>query len=83
MAGISGNMVKIDDKELKKAMKAWDKEQEDIAWAKKKAIYGRNFNEKKFYELEAFWPNFWAWMYLLPFLLLILAVIWKKYTSYL
>ena len=61
----------IDDKSLKKALKEIDKELEDKAWAEKKAVYGRHFNAPKFYELDAFWPNFWAWAtFLIPTLLL-------------
>ena len=51
--------------DLEKALKEIDKEQEDKAWNEKKRIYGDKFNAPKFYELEKFWPNFWAvfWLF--------------------
>ena len=48
--------------DIEKAIKQALKEEEDIAWAKKKAEYGKKFTSKKSYELERFWPNFWSWL---------------------
>jgi len=67
-------------KSLKDAIRDVEKEIEDKAWSEKKAIYGNKFNAQKFYELSRFWPNFWAVMWLLWPLWLILAlkyVPWK------
>ena len=70
----------MDNKSLKEALKEIDKELEDKAWAEKKAIYGNKFNEKKFYELDAFWPNFWAWVSFLWIPALMLFLIWRQHS---
>ena len=64
--------------DIDKAIKQILKEEEDIAWAKKKAEYGKKFTSKKFYELERFWPNFWAW---LPLVVVFIVVTIAKYKN--
>lgn len=66
--------------DLNKALKEVDKEAEDRAWAEKKKIYGDKFNAPKFYELSSFWPNFWAWFWIVLIWGPILGIVyWKTY----
>lgn len=61
--------------ELDKVIKEIEREAEDKAWEAKKKAYPNMFKGSKHYELEKFWPNFWAVFWLFWPLWLILA--WK------
>lgn len=66
----------MNDDQIRKLIKQAEKEEEDKAWALKKTEYGDKFNAPKFYELESFWPNFWAWVQLavIPIAFLIMLI---------
>ena len=68
-----------DDKWLKKELEKVSREQEDEAWAKKRAEYGEKFDSKKFYELDRFWPNFWSWF---PYLTMIAIAVYFLFPSF-
>lgn len=65
--------------DIQKAFKQIEREEEDKAWNAKRAEYGKKFNAPKFYELERFWPNFWAIFSLgWPIYLVLIIKYWSK-----
>ena len=58
---------------VEEALKQLERDEEDRAWAAKKAIYGKYFNAPKFYELSNPWYNLKCWI---PILVILSIYLW-------